>query len=151
MSSIREYIQKIAEKSGKGNAEIYSVIAKVTLVDSSKYTCDVEPLNGDIEILGVKLKAGIDSNNQTMVCIPKVGSNVICTFINDSQAYVALCDEVDKIEIKSSQESLKSILEDLISAIEKVTVTTAMGPSGTPINIAEFTAIKNRIPNLLKD
>lgn len=51
--------------------------------------------------------------------------------------------------IKRGSESLKSILEDLIDAILTETHPTGTGPSGTPINAATYTAIKNRIPNLL--
>jgi hypothetical protein len=46
-------------------------------------------------------------------------------------------------------ETLKGELEKLISAIEKLTVPTGVGPSGTPINIAEFTAIKAKLSSIL--
>lgn len=56
----------------------------------------------------------------------------------------------DGFTIKRSTESLKKILEDLFDAILQLTVTTPMGPSGTPINAVTFTQIKQRIPNLLE-
>ncbi len=49
-----------------------------------------------------------------------------------------------------SGEGLKKILEDLITAITQLTVPTGVGPSGMPINAAAFTAIKNRIGNLME-
>lgn len=41
-----------------------------------------------------------------------------------------------------------SFLSDLLSAIEKLTVPTATGPSGIPINIAAFTALKTKLDSL---
>ena len=52
--------------------------------------------------------------------------------------------------IKKSSESLKKIISDLIDKIVLLTVTTPNGPSGTPINAADFTAIKSRLPNLFE-
>jgi hypothetical protein len=147
MSGIREYIQNIAEGGKKGRGEMYSIVAKVKSVDLTDYTCDLEPINGDIELYGVKLHSGIGAA-KTMVIIPKVGSNVVCTFINKTQAYISLCEQAEKVEIKSVNESLNSILKDLITAIEQLTVTTGVGPSGPPINIAQITAVKNRLTNL---
>jgi hypothetical protein len=49
-----------------------------------------------------------------------------------------------------SGEGLKKLLEDLITAITQLTVTTGVGPSGAPINAAAFNAIKNRLGNLLE-
>jgi phage baseplate assembly protein gpV len=54
----------------------------------------------------------------------------------------------DGFALKRSTESLNSILSDLIDAIKLLTVTTPVGPSGVPINVATFTAIKERLPNL---
>ena len=46
-------------------------------------------------------------------------------------------------------DTLKSTLEDLISAIKTITVPTAMGPSGTPINFAQFDAINTTLSSIL--
>jgi len=52
--------------------------------------------------------------------------------------------------IKTSSESLKAIISDLIDKIMALTVTTPVGPSGVPINVADFAAIKTRLPNLFE-
>jgi hypothetical protein len=57
----------------------------------------------------------------------------------------------DLFTIKTSNESLKKILEDLITAIGTLTVTTGVGPSGIPINKPQFDAIKTRLNNLLNE
>ena len=54
-----------------------------------------------------------------------------------------------KVEIKGL-ESLKTILDDLITQITMLTVPTGVGPSGVPINSAAFNLIKTRLNNVLK-
>jgi len=56
----------------------------------------------------------------------------------------------DGFTVKRGSETLKAILTDLINAILAETHPTGTGPSGTPINAATYTAIKNRIPNLFE-
>ncbi len=56
----------------------------------------------------------------------------------------------DGFTITRSDEGLKKLLEDLITAISQLTVPTGVGPSGTPINTAVFTQIKTRIGNFLE-
>lgn len=48
-------------------------------------------------------------------------------------------------------DSLKQILNDLISAISKLTVTTPAGPSGIPNNLAEFQAISAKLDTILSN
>lgn len=45
---------------------------------------------------------------------------------------------------------LKKTLTDLLDAICKLTVTTAVGPSGVPINVADFVKIKQDLENYLE-
>lgn len=56
----------------------------------------------------------------------------------------------DGFTVKRGSETLEKLISDLLAEILKITVTTPNGPSGTPINAAAFTAIKNRITTLLK-
>jgi hypothetical protein len=44
---------------------------------------------------------------------------------------------------------LKGLLEDIIKAINKLTVPTSTGPSGTPINAPEFSSISSRLGAML--
>jgi len=48
-------------------------------------------------------------------------------------------------------DTLKGLLEDLISAINAITVPTAYGPSGMPLNSAQFTAINSRLRTMLSE
>ena len=45
--------------------------------------------------------------------------------------------------------ALKGIIEELIDAITALTVPTGVGPSGPPVNSAQFTSIKSRLNNIL--
>jgi len=54
------------------------------------------------------------------------------------------------VSIKTETQSLKAILSDLIDAILAETHPTGTGPSGTPLNFAQYTAIKTRISSLLE-
>jgi phage baseplate assembly protein V len=55
----------------------------------------------------------------------------------------------DGFAVKRGDETLKKLLSDLLDKIVAQTHTTPSGVSGPPINAADFTAIKNRLPNLL--
>lgn len=57
----------------------------------------------------------------------------------------------DGFKVKRGSETLKKILSDMLDKIIAQTHTTPSGVSGPPINAADFTAIKNRLPNLLTE
>lgn len=55
------------------------------------------------------------------------------------------------LTFKRDSSGLKKSLTDLLSALEKLTVTTNIGPSGIPINVADFTKIKQDLNNYLEE
>jgi hypothetical protein len=56
----------------------------------------------------------------------------------------------DRFKIDVGGKSLKSKLEELIDEIGKITVTTPVGPSGPPINLAQLITIKGKLTELSK-
>lgn len=66
---------------------------------------------------------------------------------NTSGKVVYVGDGADEWAAKG--ETLKRLLEELIDAINAITVPTAMGPSGVPNNAAQFTSIKGRLEQFL--
>lgn len=56
----------------------------------------------------------------------------------------------DKFKISAGGKNLLTELNKLIDEIGKITVTTPVGPSGIPINLSQFTAIKSTLSELLK-
>lgn len=55
------------------------------------------------------------------------------------------------VTVKKGNFGLKKTLRDLLKAIQKLTVTTNVGPSGVPINSAEFLAIQQELDKYLED
>lgn len=99
--SIRDLIQKIA----KPNMPLPSIPCKVLSIDEDSVTCDVEPLNGDAEILGVKLSANEDSDTGVII-YPKEESIVYVIWLDSQNALVTLVSEVDKVTINTNELSL---------------------------------------------
>lgn len=60
--------------------------------------------------------------------------------------------DTNGIGVQRGGENLKSVLNDLLTAITQLTVTCAApgSPSTPPINLASFTALQTRVNNLLK-
>ena len=131
--------------------EIYSVVGKVTAVDESARTCDVEPLNGDAALFDIRLQAE-QSASEGVVLIPAVGSWVIVTFTSKADGYVAERSRVEKIlwgigsnkmeysadgfrlenaqtDLKSELSDLVGLFNDLLTTLQTFTVATAVGPS----------------------
>lgn len=121
--------------------------ATVIEVDSVARTCDVKTGEG-IDIYEVRLQAA-SGNSVGFVIFPTVGSVVLVSVTESGNWYVSAFTGVDKVSLKNNQEDLKSWLDDLVDAIKQITVPTAVGPSGTPINATAIEAIKQRLNNLL--
>lgn len=74
---------------------------------------------------------------------------------NGSKANLTVKDIVidtdgSKVSIAGSSSDLKTCLDALLKAIYALTVPTAMGPSGPPINIADFQKVQQDLGTFLK-
>lgn len=79
------------------------------------------------------------------------------TSINISEGGMEFIANKTKVEfspagvvIERDSYGLKQTLDGLIDAITKLTVTTGVGPSGVPVNIADFAQIKQDLNKYLK-
>ena len=158
---IKEALRILTQNGG----ELYCKICTVDTVDENARTVDVSPLDESTPILGVNLQAN-QNGDAGVVMFPKVGSFVGVSFLNNATAIVVLYDEIDRIEVKTTADvtieaggkvqiknnsySLIDVFNDLITAIGKLTVTTAVGQSGIPINLTEFQQIQQKINNFLQ-
>lgn len=91
MNELSKAIRAIAQTDD----ETYSVIGIVTEIDEAARVVSVAPINGDAELLDIRLQA---AQKQTVgaVFFPKKGSAVVVTFLAKNNGYVALFSEVEK-------------------------------------------------------
>lgn len=54
------------------------------------------------------------------------------------------------LTLAKGSSGLKKTLDDLLAAIQKLTVTTSLGPSGPPINVADFIKVRKDLSNYLE-
>jgi len=90
--TIREAIRMMSMT----DEEIYSVIGVVSNIDIDKRTCTVSPVNGNADILEVRLQS-VESGSNGIVVVPENGTEVVATFINKEQAFISLCSGVSQV------------------------------------------------------
>lgn len=143
----RESLKKFLPNTENG------ILAIVESVNKTDCICAVKLVsNSDLIFEDVRLRAITDGENTGLIIFPKVGSYVILGSIDNSENsyYIAICSEIDTFKLENDTESLATILSDLLTAIKAITVPTNVGPSGIPINIADFTAIGTRLDSILE-
>jgi len=93
------------------NVPVQSEMATVKAVDKDKLECTVVPLtNDELEIEGVNLKAVIDDTKNGFVQIPKIGSIVLISLIEntDGDHFVTMYSDIEEVQlIQNNQEILK--------------------------------------------
>jgi uncharacterized ubiquitin-like protein YukD len=99
---------------------------------------------------------------------PKVGSNCLIGFINNSETlpFLIMADEVEEIDVnvdkcqfnindgfflKKQNETLAKLMSDLLKEIQKMKFTTNTGSTIKLVNKPQFLAIENRFKDFLKD
>jgi len=95
---------------------------------------------------------GVDENTE----LRQFGKTVI-TSKNDlfkvKQDKISLEFSNNKFILKNDLMALKTVLNDILTAIKNLTVSTSMGPSGTPLppTLQEVTLLEQNIDKLLND
>ncbi len=153
------------------DAGMTSFYGEVVKVDEEERTCDVKV--GNIIREKVLLYFIHDPEKKLPPkkgwwFVPKKDSLVLVTRVDAAgkRLRVSMFSEIDKVictsgetefsvgkegyKLNRGQSGLHKTLSDLCAALEQLTVTTAMGPSGPPINIAAFTKIKLELNNYLE-
>lgn len=143
---------------------------EVVSVNKTQGTCSVTDDN--LTYTNVRLSSVIDGNNKKFFLFPKVGSSVLVSPINEDlkNLYVEEYSEIESLELvintvefkidqdgfllKKENETLKKLVEDLITAVQNMSFTVStpsgLGTTTTLINLAEFTAVKTRFNQFLK-
>ena|ERR1035437_7701151 len=83
-----------------GSGKVYSVHCAVTRIGSDGRSVDVEPMDGSPEILGVLLNAQTGPTTNGFTIVPKVGSIVTVTFLDDNTGFVSMFSEIDDMYMK---------------------------------------------------
>jgi len=148
--------------AGRQGYETYACIVKSV----SGATCNVQRIIDDKPMEDVRLNATVKLGDGVVIT-PVVGSVVLITNIDGGKYFVSQFSGIERvvfsdvsgfecviengtISVKNKGYSLRRAFDDIISAIGKLTVTTGVGPSGTPINIAEFQSVGQKLNNFLK-
>ena len=164
-ASIRDAIKAIAA----GQQTVTVEACTITAVDWAARTCDCSPEDGP-DLYDVRLRAQRGTDSATgLYGKPAVGAAALVALVdgNPADAYLLACDRYtewvlapdgqaelritpDGFVLTRSGESLGALLQDLLAAIQQLTVTTALGPSGPPINLPAFDTLSNRFQTLFK-
>ncbi|GGF22211.1 hypothetical protein [Hymenobacter cavernae] len=138
MSSVKDLFEQMV------NSQIpVSVISGiVTAVRPDEDTCDVQPQSADAEVFDVALLNGI---------YPAVGAEVLIGLVENRlvDTFLISADKITHYRLATEQESLLTVLQDLIKLIQAMVFTTNSGPTIKLLNSAQFDLLAKRLPNLL--
>lgn len=155
MSEVEKFNQ-LFQKRLNGAAKVQTAYAVCKSVDWDAKTMTATGQTDGLDYFNVKL--GLDSFHQ----LPVKGSLCLLGIIENqsANAFLIACDSVDKMELKSDDsevyihkegihvkrgdQDLKSVLNDMITEINKIKVI-----YGNTINIVEMEKIRTRLNNIL--
>lgn len=146
-SKIQDAFRKMVLPGG----EQYCVVGTVDSVNMTDKTCDVTVINGNADLQDVRLIAGATPGG--LLLVPKVGSVVVCSFLNDAVAYVSMFSEVDAIwlngttyrglvriiELVQKLNTLETFANQVKTAKAAIDAAAASSP-GTPVTNATLAA-----------
>lgn len=109
-------IGDLIKQLAKENQEVFSVPCKV--VSLSDDLAELEPLNGDPNIIGVKLLAG--AADYPLKITPVLNSVVIATFLSNETAFISLYSEVETVEIRGGQFGGVTKVEEVVNKFNQL-------------------------------
>lgn len=144
-TDIREAIRTLAGVEELSSCE--SRICIVSNINNTLMTCDCSPVNGDADFIDVLLCV---NKKNGFVLIPKDGSFVSVTQLNETDAFVSMVSEVDSILLNGNASGgivkvidLTTKLNDLVSQLQSqltliATGITSAGGTYTPGTLSNF-------------
>lgn len=147
---IKEAIQRINPRSDN-----YSVVCEVSDVDTANSICNCTPIDGSAILVNVRFNS---DNKDGFKLIPKDGSKVLVTLINNTTGYVAMVSEVDEIHLNGINEdglvkvndlvtkinALENLVNNILTTLKATTI--PLAPSGTYPFAPLYTAFNNIAP-----
>ena len=125
----------------------YTEVDKVVFTDND-LELKVDPDNIDLK-KGENITVHVDAGKLEVV-------NDKTTVTHQAEALTLLSDQATVkittggLTLAKGSSGLKKTLDDLLTAIQKLTVTTGVGPSGPPINMADFVKVQQDLSNYLE-
>lgn len=155
---LKEAIRHIA-----GNQRVYPLLCQIKAINDDK-TVDVEPVDQP-EFYGIRLTAEINPT-EGIIAVPAVGSMVFVMPFNSETGFVVIASaleswtcKIDNAEARINKDGLKLTvngsdfkegMSDLKTALEQMTVNTAVGVSSVPTNISAISQALEKILNCLQ-
>ena len=101
----------------KSEEEVYSIPCSV--VSISDNLAELAPLNGDANLLDVRLIAG--ASETPFLITPVIDSVVLATFLSKDTAFISLYSEIETIQIRGDQYGGLIKIEELITNLDRLT------------------------------
>ncbi len=163
MTAIEKEIMQKMQRATFNPPEILR--GQVIEVDEASMTCTVA--HGGVEYYEVQLRTVVDDED-FLVVIPQAGTMVTFAMLEYSNRYQVLAVatpasffyqqkkmkiQVDSegVAVENQGEQLAELIEELITEIGNITVPTSSGPSGQPVNLPKFEALKLKFKKILKN
>ena len=90
--NLKDLIQQLADRGD----ELYCVLGTVISINEEDHTCDVARVDGNADLLGVRLGLG---DNPAIKIKPSLNSLVICAMLSKYDACVVMYSQVDEIQL----------------------------------------------------
>lgn len=112
--TLREEFRRSLNQKVAG--QFTTIAAKVDAVDEQAYTIDVTPIDEGAEVFDVRLRASLDNKDNGMIQVPKVGSVVLISAINNNwnSAFLSLATELEKLFVKLGDSILEVNSKEII-------------------------------------
>lgn len=149
MSDIAAKIQQLAGTNNTDKLQL--LLCTVNTVNEAARTCNVTPINGNFQSFDCSLMSDIDDG---VLFIPAENSTVKVLFSDKTSPLVIQFSGIEKtiltagdiqvilkdgkLSITNSKKDLFTIMQNILSHIIALTVSTGTGPSSIPINVADF-------------
>jgi hypothetical protein len=122
--------EEVLLRVGSSESEEYTEVSEFK-IDRSGILSYLDRYENNIQVVGEDGEMSISMNTRVTV---------------DAGEEIKLGEEATEPAVLGDK--LVTLLEDMIDAISTLTVPTAMGPSGVPINAATFTSLKTTIADI---
>ncbi|KAA6339872.1 hypothetical protein EZS27_012237 [termite gut metagenome] len=128
-------------------------VCQFTEIDKVIFTDNDFELKIDLDNIdlkkGEKITVHIDAKKIEIVNDKtKITQEAEALTLSSDQATVKIT--TGGLTLKKGSSGLKKTLNDLLTAIQALTVPTGVGPSGPPINIADFAKVQQDLPNYME-